>query len=128
MSLLGMVLGNAAVCLASHEILRRVRSGVPSTDAVLFLVLRLLLISAAVLVTGLLGVFNAAVLGGLSALVLAGLIARGALKRIDRPLLPDFGLPLSILAGAVLVRLLVQAWFFAPSFGDVVDYHLPKVA
>jgi len=128
MSVVWLILGNAAVCVGAHEILLRIRSGSRSIDAVLFLLLRLLLISAVVLMSGLLGLLTASLLGAVATAVLAVLIWSGALKRIEAPRLPNPGVPLAILAGAIALRLLMQVWFFSPSYGDVVTYHLPKVA
>lgn len=124
---LALIAANAATVLGARAILRRVSSGRPAPDAVLFLLLRLLLISAAVLVAGLTGTLQALWLGIAGLLACVVLVARGYhrdLPRLPLPWKPAF----LLLAVVVILRLLWQVWFFAPYYGDVLSYHLPKVA
>jgi hypothetical protein len=125
---LAMIVANAATVLGARSLLRFVRVGRPATDAVLFLLLRFLLISAAVLVAGAARGLNPTVLGLAGAVALAALVARGqhrGLLPIERPAWDRW-----IVAAVALLalRLLLQAWFFAPYAGDALYYHLPKVA
>jgi hypothetical protein len=122
-----LVIGNAAVLLGAHELLRRVRTGDAPADFVAFLVLRLLLVSAAVLIAGLSGALSRWGLGIAAALALAGLLLSGAHRRLERPRLPRPDAWMLWLAFAVLVRLFLQVWFFAPHLGDALAYHLPKI-
>lgn len=123
-----MVVANAAALLGAHALLDRLRSGKPAADAALFLILRFLIVSATVLVAGLLRCFTPLLLGGAGALALALLISAGAHRRLPRWTKAPWGAGWTILAAAVLVRLLLQAWFLAPYLGDSLGYHLPKIA
>lgn len=123
-----LVVANAAALLGAHALLRRVATGAPHVDAVLFLLLRLAILSAAVLAAGMGGFLTAAGLGVAATLALAFLFARGAHRELRPSGLPDVGLFSGILAALVVARLLAQVWFFAPYNGDVLSYHLPKVA
>ena len=125
--LLGMAAANAATLLAAHELLRRIRTGVPGVDLILFLLLRFTLVSLVTLLALGTGMFTSSALGLLGAAGLAALLAAGAHRRLPRWRLPD--VPPLLLAAAALVaaRLLFQVWFFAPVIPDVLAYHLPKV-
>jgi hypothetical protein len=92
-----------------------------------FLLFRLILISAVVLAAGALQVLRPWVLGVAGGVVAAALIAAGT----HRSFLPLWKLPnvaATYLLGALLLRLLLQAWFLSPFLADVTSYHLPKVA
>ncbi|MFN3484666.1 MAG: hypothetical protein ACK44W_04185 [Planctomycetota bacterium] len=125
---LWMLVANAAALLGAHALTRRIGTGEGSLDAVLFLLVRLLLISAAIIVAGLTRTLSALGLGLLGAAALAVLIAFGAHRRLRWPTLPMVGLVMGVFASLVLARLLAQVWFFAPYFMDTLSYHLPKVA
>lgn len=125
---LAMIVAHAAAALGARAALERVRVGRPATDFVLFLLLRLLIVSAVVLVAGAAGGLNALVLGVVGAAALALLAARGAHRGLRRPDLEGWDRWLIVLASLVALRLLVQVWFFSPYIGDTLSYHLPKVA
>jgi hypothetical protein len=128
LGLLWMGVANAAALLGAHEILLRVRPERQPFDVVLFLVLRLLLISAAVVFAGLTGGLTPWGLGFLGLAGLGFLTVRGAHRRIPRFALPPVGPVLLTLAGILLLRLAFQVWFFSPHLLDALSYHLPKVA
>jgi hypothetical protein len=128
LGLLAMAFANAASFLGAHDILERVRTGKTSIDVTLFLLIRLLLISSAVLLAGLVHALNPLALGAVGSLVLVLLLARGAHRRLPRFPWRDLGPGWILLAAILLIRLLVQVWIFAPSFDDALSYHLPKVA
>jgi hypothetical protein len=125
---LAMLVANAATILGARSLLRLVRIGKASTDVVLFLLLRFVLISAAVLIAGAAHGLTPGVLGLAGLAALAALVARGAHRGLvpvhplnwDRWVLAAFAL--------LALRLLLQVWFFAPYSGDALYYHLPKVA
>ncbi len=123
-----MLVANAAVCLGARVLLRRVATGVGPVDVVLFLVLRLLLVTVTVIVAGVTGTLAALPLAAAGALALAGLVAARAHRGLRPPAWPEIGLAAGVLAALVLARLLAQVWFFAPYPGDVLSYHLPKIA
>jgi hypothetical protein len=125
--LLGMAAANAATLLAANELLRLLRTGVPAVDAVLFFLLRFAIISLVTLLALGSGFFTSSAMGFLGAAGLAALLAAGAHRRLPRLRRPDVH-PLLLAAAALLVvRLLLQVWFFAPVIPDVLAYHLPKV-
>jgi hypothetical protein len=125
---LGMVVANAAAILGARRLLQPIRTNKPSVDVVLFLLLRTLLISAAILIAGTLGFLTPLALGSAAVLILATLLALGYGRLLRRPApLPWKGW-LVALAMVLLLKLLLQVWFFAPYTGDVVSYHLPKIA
>src|SRR6185436_7230100 len=125
---LAMVVANGATLLGARAILARIGTGRPAPDAVLFLVLRLLLISAAVVLAGLTRTLHPWGLGLAGTAACAVLLARGAHRNLPRILPFPWSPWLTAVAALVLVRVLLQVWFFAPAFGDVLSYHLPKVA
>jgi hypothetical protein len=128
LGLLALAAANAAILLGAHALLDRVRTGKPSTDLTLFLLLRILLISLAVLAAGAAKLLNPAALGLAGVAVLALLIGSGAHRRLPRFRWGSWGPGWRILGGFLLCRLLAQVWLFAPSFDDTLSYHLPKVA
>ena len=126
--LLAMVAANLAAAGGAWSLSRRFRTGRPALDALVFLLLRLLLVSAAVLAFGWTGGLRPLPLALASLAALGLLGAAGELRNLPRLR----GLPLSwpwkVLLGLVVVRLSLQAWIFSPYIGDTVAYHLPKVA
>jgi hypothetical protein len=122
-----LLAGQLALFLGAHELLRRVRTGDAALDLLIFLILRLLLLSGAVLLAGLSGTLTRWGLGTAALTALAALLAGGAQRRVERPSLPRLDAWMLWLAGAVALRYLLQAWFFAPHLGDALAYHLPKI-
>lgn len=125
---IAMIAANAAAILGANSLLKFVRVGRPATDFVLFLLLRLLLISSVVLIVGAAGGLSALVLGLAGAVALGLLLARGAHRGLRRPRLEGGERWILVLAALVALRLLLQVWFFSPYLGDTLSYHLPKVA
>ena len=123
-----LLVGNGASLLGAHAILRRIRTGQGPADAVLFLLIRLTLISASVIAAGLTMTLTSTGLGVLGAIALIGLVAFGAHRKLPRFSLPNMHPVLLVFGGIILLRLLLQAWFFAPHLGDSLNYYLPKVA
>jgi hypothetical protein len=126
--LLGMILANAAALLAAHALWRRVRTPNPEANAVLFLLLHVMVLSVAVLAAGLLAGLTALRLSIGAFVLLAVLIALGEQRHVKRPRWPDMGRATAGFVGLLALRALLQVWFFAPHGGDVLAYHLPKVA
>lgn len=122
------IVANAATLLGAWALLTRVRSGNFAVDLVLFLLLRLALITGAVLIAGLAGALHAAALGGAGAVALAALLAVGVHRSIPRPRRPAVRRLWIAAFAVVLVRQLLYVWFLAPYAGDALSYHLPKVA
>jgi hypothetical protein len=128
--LLAMIAANAASVLGARLLSRPFLVGDPAADAVIFLVLRLLLISAVILTAGATHGLSAGVLGSLGTVAFASLLLR---LRMTGPRLPQAGSAVVgwIAGGATIlfaIRLLLQVWFFAPHTEDVLSYHLPKIA
>ena len=123
-----LIVANAAILLGAHALLDRLRSGRPSPDLVLFLLLRFLLISTFVIVAGLCRLLFPAALGAAGLVALLALFVAGAQHRIPRKLPIPWKSPWIVLAGIIALRLLLQVWFFAPYLGDSLGYHLPKIA
>src|SRR5436189_74641 len=69
-----------------------------------------------------------AALGIAGAAALAALLAGGAHRRLPRWRDPGAGPVILVIFGLVALRLLAQAWVFAPYIPDVLSYNLPKVA
>src|SRR6185436_7816924 len=128
LGLAGMVTANAALLLATHALLRRVKTGKGEMDALLFLLLHLLLLSAAVLIAGLAGGLTPGVMGIAGLVLLIVLLALGEHRTLVRPRLPEFGRATAFLAGVIALRMLLTVWFLAPTNGDALSYHLPKIA
>lgn len=114
--------------LAAAALLRKIRTGRDRLDLVALLLIRLGLISAVVVVAGGTRTLSAAPLGLAGAAALAVFLA----ARSTRDLLPSPFRGIGAWGGALAIgiglRLLLQAWFFAPYSADVLSYHLPKVA
>jgi hypothetical protein len=127
MGIVWMVLANAGVLLGARRLTTRFATGHAPSDAALFLLFRLMLISAAVLAAGSLGIFRPWVLGVAGGVAAGALIAAGA-HREFLPAWKSANTPAVYLLVAVAVRLLLQAWFLSPFLADVTSYHLPKVA
>jgi hypothetical protein len=125
---LAMIVANAATILGAGHLLKFIKTGRPSLDAVLFMLLRLLLISAAVLAAGAARVLTPTGLGLAGAAIGALLVAFGAHRHLPRSALPSWDRWLIAVAGLVALRLLLQVWFYAPAMGDALAYHLPKIA
>jgi hypothetical protein len=125
---LTMIVANGATLLGARAILSRVRTGRPAPDAVLFLVLRLLLISGVIILAGLTRTLGPLGMGVAGAAACAVLVWRGAHRGLPRILPLPWNRWLTLVAALIAVRLLLQVWFFAPFYGDVLSYHLPKVA
>jgi hypothetical protein len=123
-----MAAANAGVLLGSSAILRRIRTGRPSTDLVLFLLVRLALISSGVLAAGLTRTVSPLGLALPAILCLVGLLATGEHRRLPSLKWPAVGPWLTVFAAIIGVRLLLQVWFFTPHLGDPLAYHLPKIA
>lgn len=125
--LLWMALANAGVCMGSLALLSKVRTGRPGLDLVLFVILRVTLISAAVLAAGWAGILTGTTLGIAGTLVV---VVRAASRRPAfswAPFLPAADRITKILAALLAARLLGQVWFFSPFEADTLSYHLPKV-
>jgi hypothetical protein len=125
---LALVVANAAAFLGAQALLEKIRSGKPSIDFVLFLLLRLLIVSAVVLVAGLLHLLTPIALGIAGIVVLAAFVALGRHRGFPPFRWPDAGRTWTVLIVVIALRLLLQVWFFAPYLGDSLGYHLPKVA
>jgi hypothetical protein len=123
-----MAVAHGALLLATNALLRRVRTGHGAMDALLFLLLHLLLISVTVLGAGLAGGLTPAALGIAGAVLLIALLVMGEHRFLPRPRRPDFGRATMFLAGAIALRMLLTVWFLAPTNGDALSYHLPKIA
>lgn len=122
------LVANLASFLAARRLAEPIRTGDPAVDFLHILLLRLLLVTGVTLGAGLTGTLEALPLGILGAAVCAILLASGDLRKLGRPRLPESDPWVRALGAAVLFRLALQVWFFAPHLGDAVAYHLPKVA
>src|SRR5262249_25583916 len=128
LQILAMLVANGAVALGAHELVRRIRSGRASTDVTLFLLVRLLLLSAGVLIVGLGRPLDWRPLGILGAIALAAFGATGAFRRLPVPERPPWPPALMFFLALVAARLLAQTILFSPYHSDVISYMLPKVA
>ena len=128
LGLAGMVVANAAVLLGAHATLRKIRTGVAELDAILFLLLRFLIIGTVVLAAGLTGTLRGSLLGIAGVVVLSILLACGEHRRLPPLRLPPIPRFVGILLGIIAVRLALQVWWFAPFAVDPVTYHLPKLS
>lgn len=123
-----MLAANAATLLGARAILERVKTGQDSTDALLLLAIRLILVSIAVLAAGVCHALTRWGLGlaGVTALLL--LVASGAHRKFPRPGWPVADAWMAAAVAIVAARFAAQVWLFSPHLGDAVAYHLPKVA
>ena len=129
-----LLVANLASVLWARRLLERFRTGRAYLDLLLFLLIRLLLISAVVLVAGMTWTLTAGRLGTVASIALGAGIFRLKgrnfhLKGRNFHLKVEATRVVVLLATAVVVaRLLLQTWFFAPYAGDPLSYHLPKIA
>lgn len=127
--LLCMAVANAGVVLAARATLRRVSTGRPAADLVLFFLLRFAFVMGLVIAAGLTKTLSAAGLGLAGGAILAVLWWKGerfdlGLRTSIPPDVPRLALGIAVFLG---VRSLLQAWIYTPTDGDVTSYHLPKV-
>jgi hypothetical protein len=122
-----LAVSNGCIFLAAHAIWRRIRCDDPAVDPVLFLLVRLILISATILIAGTAGFLGALPLGIAAAVVLAGLLAAGEHRHVRPPSRLEIGRMTAILAALIAGRMLIQVWIYAPFSGDGLSYHLPKI-
>jgi hypothetical protein len=125
--LCGFVLANVAAVVLAQALLARCRTGDRGLDFVIFLILRLAVMSAAIL-----GATAAGILTPAGVAIPLGVAAVGAmalrLPREPHPWRLEGWTALdTALAALVGTRLLAQVWFFSPHLGDALAYHLPKV-
>jgi hypothetical protein len=124
---------NLVVLLAARALAVRVRSGAAPLDTLSFLLIRLALIAAVVMVAGMMGLLAPLGLAAIGALGLVALGVSGSLRFTVanwRSKVLD-GWPSLLLAACtavIVLRLLAQVWLFAPYAGDALSYHLPKIA
>lgn len=123
-----MLVANAAILLGSHSLARRIRTPDEPVNVLLFLLLRLLLLSLTVLAAGLSGNLTPRGLGVAGAVLLAFLLIRGEHRTLKLPSRPEMGIGTALLAALIGFRMLAQVWLFAPYSSDALSYHLPKVA
>lgn len=118
---------NLGVLFWSLVLAEKLEAQSPGQKAVCFLLLRLLFIQAIVLVMGMTGGLSAIPIETLGIVLLLGAIPLKKKPLLKFPLWP-FGKMLAVLACVLLLRSLLQVWFFCPYQGDALSYHLPKVA
>lgn len=128
LGVLALLVSNAATVLGARSILRSVRTGKPAADFVLLLLIRLLLISVIILLAGAARQLNAVALGLAGAAAFGVLVARGGHRGMLRPPPRLWDRWLMVAGGLIALRLLMQVWYFAPTFEDSLSYHLPKIA
>ncbi len=128
LGVLGMVAANAAVLLGTHLLHRPLKAGRPGLDLLTFLLTRLVLISAIVLVAGLLQVLNALFLGSAGFLLLLAQVAAKVHRDLPRPSWPSCGKIGAAVLAVMALRQIGQVWFLAPFSSDALSYHLTKVA
>ncbi|HEV3027247.1 MAG TPA: hypothetical protein VG457_06715, partial [Planctomycetota bacterium] len=126
--LLAMGVANAAALLGAGTILRQIRTGRTPVDAVLFLTVRLVILSTAVLAAGAGSFLTPLGLGAAGLAALLVLVARGAHRGWSLPSELPWGRVWSLIAGILVLRLLLHVWIFAPYVIDALSYHLPKIA
>lgn len=127
-SVLLLLLANATSVLGAHELVRRVKTGTPCVDFIAFLLVRILLISAVVLLAGVTCTLSLLPLGICIGITLALLLGLRAHRQVPLFQLPPLSRMTLAVAFVLLVRLALQVWFFTPHLGDAVAYHLPKIA
>lgn len=127
MGVLLMVAANGAVLLGAYALLRKIRTGSPHRDLLLFFLLRLAIISGVVLLAGVLRLFTPWILGGAGAIALAALFRRGEHRELPRFRRPDLSSVALVFVGLLALRLALQVWCFAPHQPDTLAYHLPKI-
>ncbi len=122
-----LLAANAGLSIAAWRFSRSLATGRTAADLLLFLLVRLLLISAVVIGFGHAGLLRPLPLG------LGGLVALAFLLRpgvfAGFPVQgPPLSRPWKVLVLLVALRLLLQVWIFSPYVNDTLAYHLPKVA
>lgn len=119
---------HAAALLGAFALASRWRTGETAADLLLALLVKILLMSTAVLAAGWTGLLTPAGLGVPAVAALALLLGLRAWRHL--PHVGPKALPLAAWAGiaAVVLRAALQVWFFAPHNGDALGYHLPKIA
>jgi hypothetical protein len=122
-----LLVANAAALLGAQAASIRVRTGIGHVDHVLFLLLRLGILSAAVLAAGLTGTLSPGPLAIAGGVALVVLLRRGVHRTLRRPDVGEAGRLLLGFSLVLVARCLAQVWFFAPHMGDPVTYHLPKI-
>ncbi len=127
LGLLSLIVANAATLLGAHAVLRRVRTGQAHRDLLLFLLLRLAIVSAVVLLAGTARLFSPWIMGGAAALALVLLIREGEHRKLPRIRKPDLSSFVLVFGALVALRIALQVWFFAPHQPDTLAYHLPKI-
>lgn len=115
-----------ALLLGASALTRRLRTGETAVDWLLLALARGVLAVAVLLAAGWTGLLTRPALGLAALAALAVLFAAGAHRTLPR--IPRLRGPTALLAAAVVLRLLLQAWFLAPHDPDATGYHLPKVA
>ncbi|MBI3855557.1 MAG: hypothetical protein HY293_07675 [Planctomycetes bacterium] len=123
-----MAVCNAAALGGAWALLEKLRSGRPGIDTVLFLVIHLVLLSAGVLIAGVLGQLRPIPLGIAGLLGLALLRWKGSGLSRPRIAWADLDKGLLLAGAAITLKLVVQVWMLAPNIPDAISYHLPKVA
>ncbi len=129
LGLAGLLLFQAATALGAHAILRRRPLPAPLRLST-FLILRWLLQSLIILAAGCSGLLAPLPLSVGAALLLAGLLFLGEHRFLPRgfgALMREHPLACGI-AALLLLRWMAQVWIFVPHVGDVLTYHLPKIA
>jgi hypothetical protein len=74
------------------------------------------------------GTLSAGWMGVAGGVALAALLAARRGRAFARPVVPGMNAWLWAFAAAIGARLLAQVWLFGPGIGDVLGYHLPKLA
>jgi hypothetical protein len=123
-----LFLANAAAFAGAGALLRRFSPKEEETELVLFLLFRLLIISATVLIAGVTHTLTTLWISGASVLLLLGLGCRGFRGFVQLPRCPGTGRFMAAFGALLGIRLALQVWYFAPHVGDALSYHLPKIA
>ncbi len=128
LGLASFLVANAATLLGARAVLRRSATGDLALDVVLFLILRFLLVSLSVLVAGVTGLLAPLPLGLAGAAGMTLLLLLREHRGLTLPRVATLRNLLGAVLAAVAIRLVLQAWFFAPYNYDALSYHLTKVA
>jgi hypothetical protein len=122
-----LLVANAASVLGAKALVDQVRTGSESADAVLLILVRLVLLSAAVVLAGVLHILTPLGLGLMGTAALALLLASGVHRSFRLPRHSGVRWPVATAGSLLAAKLLFQTWFFAPYTLDALSYHLPKV-
>ncbi len=133
MGALGLLAGTAFLLLASHALLKRLRTGSAPVDLLVFLLLFTALQSAMILLALLTGLLSFWPLTLASAAGLAALLAAGERPPPLRSLVPkrpDSAWDRALFWGVAIAFLsfFAKLAWFSPYWGDAIMYHLPSVA